>query len=67
MSTDKNGVLWPLSHHFSRLFKLEESEGEWENKEICLGTKDICTGDLWNYFPENILSFGEDEAGTVMH
>ncbi|XP_071832534.1 HHIP-like protein 2 isoform X3 [Apostichopus japonicus] len=48
-----------------RLFKLEESEGEWENKEICLGTKDICTGDLWNYFPENILSFGEDEAGEL--
>ncbi|KAJ8046097.1 HHIP-like protein 2 [Holothuria leucospilota] len=48
-----------------RLFKLEENGEEWTNTEICLGTKDICTGNLWNFFPKNILSFGEDEAGEV--
>ncbi|KAJ8041500.1 HHIP-like protein 2 [Holothuria leucospilota] len=48
-----------------RLFKLEENGTAWTNTEICLGTNDVCTGNLLNSFPQNILSFGEDESGEI--
>ena len=49
------------------MFSLTEDQatGRWESRDVCFGGDKYCTGSLKGDFARHILSFGEDETGTV--
>ncbi|GFO15898.1 hhip-like protein 1 [Plakobranchus ocellatus] len=48
-----------------RLFALNESDGDWVNRELQMCGDEMCQGCLQGTLDENILSFGEDEDGEI--
>ena len=59
---------WFTVYFLRKLFSLQEDEnsGEWEQRELCMGDENVCTGDLVGIQRvKNILSFGEDEDGEL--
>ncbi|XP_071962454.1 HHIP-like protein 1 isoform X2 [Antedon mediterranea] len=62
-----NGLYIYGDYTNGKLFKLEENntDNTWNNTRICMGDSSICTTNLLNVYPKNILSFGEDESGEI--
>lgn len=52
----------------SRLFSLKENgTGQWRNSDLSLCGTDVCFNGLTNNYDKYILSFGEDQDGTLRH